>query len=50
LLNLNFLRQVRDAALKLDTSLPKTDVNREYHLQNIDREIAEQQQSGQVKF
>lgn len=40
--------QVRDAALKLDTSLPKTDVNREYYLQNIDREVADQQEAGVV--
>jgi len=42
------LYQVRDAALKLDTSLPKTDVNREYYLQNIDREVANQQEAGVV--
>lgn len=47
-INQHGFSQVRDAALKLDTTLPKTDVNREYHLQNIDREITEQQQTGQV--
>jgi len=32
--------QVRDAALKIKDDLPKSDVNREYYIQNIDRELA----------
>ena len=32
--------QVRDAALKVKDDLPKSDVNREYYIQNIDRELA----------
>jgi pre-mRNA-splicing factor RBM22/SLT11 len=33
--------QVRDAALRVKDDLPKSDVNREYYIQNIDRELAE---------
>ncbi|XP_059147534.1 pre-mRNA-splicing factor RBM22-like [Physella acuta] len=32
--------QVRDAALKLQDSLPKSDVNKEYYTQNMEKEIA----------
>ncbi|CAL1530111.1 unnamed protein product [Lymnaea stagnalis] len=32
--------QVRDAALKLQENMPKSDVNKEYYTQNIEREIA----------
>lgn len=31
--------QVRDAALKLQDNIPKSDVNKEYYTQNIEREI-----------
>ena len=31
---------MRDAALKIKDDLPKSDVNREYYIQNIDRELA----------
>ncbi|XP_055384543.1 pre-mRNA-splicing factor RBM22 [Condylostylus longicornis] len=33
--------QVRDAALKIADQLPQSDVNKEYYIQNIDKEIAE---------
>ncbi|XP_037947283.1 pre-mRNA-splicing factor RBM22-like [Teleopsis dalmanni] len=33
--------QVRDAALKVVDSLPQSDVNKEYYIQNIDRELAD---------
>merc|ERR1712179_264961 len=32
--------QVRDAALKIKDDLPKSDVNREYYLQNVDAQLA----------
>ncbi|GFN91873.1 pre-mRNA-splicing factor rbm22 [Plakobranchus ocellatus] len=32
--------QVRDAALKLQDNMPKSDVNKEYYTQNMEREIA----------
>ncbi|XP_076457541.1 pre-mRNA-splicing factor RBM22-like [Babylonia areolata] len=32
--------QVRDTALKLQDSMPKSDVNKEYYTQNMEREIA----------
>lgn len=32
--------QVRDAALRIKDDLPKSDVNREYYIQNADRELA----------
>ena len=32
--------QVRDAALKLQDSMPKSDVNKEYYTQNIEREVS----------
>merc|ERR1712042_314133 len=32
--------QVRDAALKVKDDLPKSDVNREYYLQNVDSQLA----------
>ena len=32
--------QVRDAALKVKDDLPRSDVNREYYIQNIDTELA----------
>ncbi|XP_022319025.2 pre-mRNA-splicing factor RBM22-like [Crassostrea virginica] len=32
--------QVRDAALKVQDSMPKSDVNKEYYTQNMEREIA----------
>ena len=32
--------QVRDAALKIKDDLPKSDVNREFYIQNIDKELA----------
>ncbi|XP_025076196.1 LOW QUALITY PROTEIN: pre-mRNA-splicing factor RBM22-like [Pomacea canaliculata] len=32
--------QVRDSALKLQESMPKSDVNKEYYTQNMEREIA----------
>ena len=31
--------QVRDAALRIKDDLPKSDVNREYYIQNQDREL-----------
>ena len=31
--------QVRDAALRIKDDLPKSDVNREYYIQNADREL-----------
>ena len=31
--------QVRDAALKLKDDLPKSDVNKEYYIQNMEREV-----------
>lgn len=31
--------QVRDAALKIKDDLPRSDVNKEYYVQNIDNEI-----------
>jgi len=33
--------QVRDAALKVKDDLPRSDVNREYYIQNIDSELAQ---------
>lgn len=32
--------QVRDAALKIQDDLPKSDVNKEYYTQNIEREVS----------
>jgi len=32
--------QVRDAALKLQESMPKSDVNKEYYTQNMEREVS----------
>ncbi|CAH1115616.1 unnamed protein product [Psylliodes chrysocephalus] len=32
--------QVRDAALKMKDDLPKSDVNKEYYIQNMERELA----------
>jgi hypothetical protein len=32
--------QVRDAALKLQDSMPKSDVNKEYYTQNMEREVS----------
>ena len=32
--------QVRDAALKVKDDLPKSDVNREFYIQNVDRDLA----------
>lgn len=32
--------QVRDAALKLKDDIPKSDVNKEYYIQNMERELA----------
>ena len=31
--------QVRDAALKLQDEMPKSDVNKEYYTQNMEREV-----------
>lgn len=31
--------QVRDAALKLQDEMPKSDVGKEYQMQNIEREV-----------
>ena len=31
--------QVRDAALKLQDNMPKSDVNKEYYTQNMEREV-----------
>lgn len=33
--------QVRDAALKIVDNMPQSDVNKEYYIQNIDKELAE---------
>ena len=33
--------EVRDKVLKVDDNLPKSDVNREYYLQQVDRQLAE---------
>lgn len=33
--------QVRDAALKVHDDLPQSDVNKEYYIQNVDNELAE---------
>merc|ERR1712226_1428217 len=33
--------QVRDAALKIQDAMPKSDVNKEYYTQNMEREIAQ---------
>lgn len=38
--------QVRDAALKVENDLPTSDVNKEYYIQNIDRELAEAEGGG----
>merc|ERR1719454_2534502 len=38
--------QVRDAALKIKDELPKSDVNREYYLQNVDSALAESASIG----
>lgn len=38
--------QVRDAALKIKDELPKSDVNREYYLQNVDNAMAESASIG----
>lgn len=40
--------QVRDAALKLKDTEPKSDVNREYHIQNVERALAESDGTGPV--
>jgi hypothetical protein len=31
---------VRDAALKLQDSMPKSDVNKEYYTQNMEKEVS----------
>lgn len=31
--------QVRDAALKMQDDIPKSDVNKEYYIQNMEREV-----------
>lgn len=31
--------QVRDAALKVEDDLPRSDVNKEYYIQNMDSEV-----------
>lgn len=31
--------QVRDAALKVQDNMPKSDVNKEYYTQNMEREV-----------
>ena len=31
--------QVRDAALKIQDQMPKSDVNKEYYTQNMEREV-----------
>ena len=31
--------QVRDAALKIQDDMPKSDVNKEYYTQNMEREV-----------
>lgn len=38
--------QVRDAALKIKDELPKSDVNREYYLQNVDSALADASSIG----
>ena len=38
--------QVRDHALRLKDDLPKSDVNREYYIQNVDRELATSGEHG----
>jgi len=38
--------QVRDKALRLADDLPKSDVNREYYIQNVDRELATSGDNG----
>ena len=38
--NFGLLMQVRDAALKVKDDLPRSDVNREYYIQNIDSDLA----------
>lgn len=38
--------QVRDAALKVQNDLPTSDVNKEYYIQNVDRELAEAELGG----
>lgn len=40
--------QVRDAALKLQDEMPKSDVGKEFHMQNIEREIANSDGSNAV--
>ncbi len=32
--------QVRDAALKIQDEMPKSDVNKEYYTQNMEREVS----------
>jgi hypothetical protein len=32
--------QVRDAALKIQDQMPKSDVNKEYYTQNMEREVS----------
>jgi hypothetical protein len=31
--------QVRDAALRIKDDLPRSDVNKEYYIQNLDKEV-----------
>jgi pre-mRNA-splicing factor RBM22/SLT11 len=31
--------QVRDAALRIKDDLPRSDVNKEYYIQNMDKEV-----------
>ena len=38
--------QVRDSILKVKDDLPRSDVNREFYLQNMDRQIAESDGTG----
>ena len=33
--------QVRDAALKIQDEMPKSDVNKEYYTQNMEREVCD---------
>ena len=40
--------QVRDAALKIKDELPKSDVNREYYLQNVDSALANSASIGRI--
>lgn len=40
--------QVRDAALKITDDMPKSDVNKEYYTQNMEREIANTDGNGPV--